>query len=105
MAAVYSTLERAREKARWEKYAYLAVWVANSSGLRKRPVTLQQVMPRFRDTDVPPIDVEQRRREAMETFRLHKEKFWTLIGGSSLDDIQTDIPEDVLNRMQIRKDN
>lgn len=87
MVAVYLRRELQRDRALWEKSAYVALWVANSAMGRKRPLQFKDVMPKFQG-DYKPVDVEQRRREAMETFRLHKSKFWTVLGGSSLDDIE-----------------
>ncbi len=45
---------------------------------------------RFPDEETPEekFDVEKRRQEAEETFRLHKQKFWTKIKGAKLEDVK-----------------
>ena len=43
----------------------------------KRPVSAKELV-RFID-EIERVDPEERKRRAEETFKLHKQKFWTLI--------------------------
>ena len=59
----------------------------NATGNYKRAIKAED-LANFKDDDkAKPFDPDKRRREFAETARLHKSKFWTLINGSSLDDI------------------
>jgi hypothetical protein len=60
----------------------------NATGNYKRAIKAEDLAS-FKDDGKGerPFDPEKRRREFAETARLHKSKFWTLINGSSLDDI------------------
>jgi hypothetical protein len=80
--------EREREKELWRRFAFLAAEVVNISGKSvRRPVKAKDYV-RFDDdkANLPPSPAEReaRRLQAMETARLHKAKFWTLLRDESV---------------------
>jgi hypothetical protein len=86
--AVYER-ERAHEKEMWRRFAFLAAETVNISGKSvRRPVRAKDLV-RFDDDDkekggLTPAELEIRKRQAMETAKLHKSKFWTKIKDESV---------------------
>lgn len=78
------------QKEAWKRTAFLAAYVINYSGMHDPP--RRRVKPKdlisFPDDAKPEKPsaeyIEQRRREAEETLRLHKAKFWTKISDDSV---------------------
>lgn len=84
--------ETRREKESWRRTAWLAAQLINISGKtlpKGRTVRVSDLI-RFEDEGKRgrEIDMERRRREAEETFRQHKQKFWTKIKGASVEDVK-----------------
>jgi hypothetical protein len=74
-----SELSRERQKDGWRRTAYLCAAVMNSSGNYKRVIKPEQLMP-FDEGGSKRLTAEEReerKREAQETLRMHKAKFWT----------------------------
>jgi len=87
MAEVYYEKEYRKEKEEWKRFRWLAMHMINiSQKMVKRPITEKQLL-QFKD-EIKKYDPEKRRKEAMETLRLHKQKFWTKLGGRDLKNIK-----------------
>jgi hypothetical protein len=66
----------------------------NATGNFKRKIKPTDLVKFPDDTKArEPIDVEKRKAEMLESARLHKAKFWTLIKGNSLDEVK--IPDNL----------
>lgn len=91
MANETARIERERDKSEWRRTAWLAAQIINISGkaMPKGRTVRAEDLIKFRDDDIAAgkVDMEKRRREAEESFRLAKRKFWTKIKGDKLDDI------------------
>ena len=81
--------ERARQKEAWRRTAFLTAHVVNFSGMHDPP--RKRVKPKdlisFLDEKKPAPDaewLEQRKRQAAETLRQHKAKFWMLINDDEI---------------------
>jgi hypothetical protein len=91
MADAVSERECMREKELWRRFAFLAAEVVNISGKslpRGKHVKAKDFI-RFDDDDkerkgMTPKEIETRKRQAMETAKLHKSKFWTKIKDESV---------------------
>jgi len=68
-----------KKQETWEENAYLACWIVNNSGWRKKALKPHQL---FKSIKTPKKTSEKRKAEAEETFRLHKKKSWMLIRGT-----------------------
>ena len=71
--------EKEKEKEMWRRFAFLAAAIINISGKSiKRDVKAEDLV-KFADEQAEQIEVdwEKRKKEAIETLRLHKAKFWT----------------------------
>ena len=75
-----------RERFTWEQLATHACWIINHSGFVKRPVRPRQLV-KFNKKPTE-IDIEKRRKEAMESFKFAKQKFWTKLKGRSADEVK-----------------
>jgi hypothetical protein len=83
-----------REKELWRRFAFLAAEIVNISGKslpRGRHVKARDFI-RLDDDDKakkgPSLaELEIRKRQAMETAKLHKSKFWTKIKDESVRDV------------------
>ena len=95
MADAIGERERVREKEMWRRFAFLAAETVNISGKSvRRPVRAKDLV-RFDDDDkekkgLTPADIEQRKRQAMETAKLHKAKFWTKLMDTSVQKLTGD---------------
>ena len=74
---------REREKEEWRRAAFLASWIINTAGKSYTRNFSAEDLVRFQDEaqkeGIEPIDPEERKRQADETFSFHKSKAWTLI--------------------------
>lgn len=92
MADAVGDREQAKEKEEWRRFAFLAAEVVNISGksLRRGKVVKADDFLRFDDKAKKGLtseELEARKRQAMETARLHKSKFWTKISDKSVQDV------------------
>jgi len=74
---------RDREKEEWRRAAFLASWIINTAGkVYERDISAEELV-KFKDEvgkeEVKPLDPEERRRQADESFMRHKQKAWTLL--------------------------
>jgi len=83
----FNRRERDRQKESWRQSAFIAAQIINYSGRAKRKITPEQLV-KFVDEKPEKIDIEKRRREALETLVEHKKRAWMKIGGPSLTDIK-----------------
>jgi len=89
MADAVGEREFVREKEMWRRFAFLAAETMNISGKSvRRPVRAKDLI-RFEDDDKvkpgpTPADIEHRKRQAMETAKLHKSKFWEKLKDESV---------------------
>jgi hypothetical protein len=89
MADAVGDREQTREKEMWRRFAFLAAEVVNISGKSvRRPVRAKDLV-RFDEDDKAkrgstPEEIEARKRQAMETARMHKSKFWTKLSDKSV---------------------
>jgi hypothetical protein len=89
MAEAISDRDRAREKEMWRRFAFLAAETVNISGKSvRRPVKAKDLV-RFEDDNKAkqgptPAELEIRKRQAMETAKLHKSKFWAKLSDESV---------------------
>jgi hypothetical protein len=89
MADAIGDRDQMREKEMWRRFAFLAAEIVNISGKSvRRPVRAKDLV-RFDDDDkekkgLTPQELETRKRQAMETAKYHKSKFWTKIKDSSV---------------------
>ena len=63
--------------------AFLASWIINTAGkVYKQDISAEQLV-RFKDEvqkeEISPIDLEERKRQADESFMQHKQKAWMLL--------------------------
>jgi len=84
MAEAYYLRRMEKEKEEWRRVAFLASWIINTAGkVYKRDISAEELV-KFKDEvqkeEVKPIDLEERRRQADESFMLHKQKAWCLLG-------------------------
>lgn len=94
MADVVGDREQVKEKEMWRRFAFLAAEVVNISGksLPRGKHVKPKDLIRFDDDDkAKPMptkaELEIRKRQAMETAKLHKSKFWTLLKDESVRDV------------------
>lgn len=89
ISKAYAKREQEKEKLEWKRLAWLATEIINISGKSvKHPIRPSQLI-KFKDEERRSrISIKKRRKQAMETLRLHKSKFWTKIKGRSLDEIE-----------------
>ena len=95
MADAVGEREREREKEMWRRFAFLAAEVVNISGKSvRRPIKAKDLV-RFEGEEKPGAamtkeQIEQRKREAMETAKLHKSKFWEKLKDESVRNLTGD---------------
>lgn len=79
MAESWLDIETRREREMWQRFAFLAAHVINISGKTARRTVKPEHLIRLGDDAkrMSDDDREQRKREAIETLRQHKAKFWT----------------------------
>lgn len=85
--------EEAGAREEWRRTAWLAAQIINISGKYVRSAVKDTDLIQFPETDderETRIDLEERRRQALEDIRYHKRKAWTLIEGASVEEV--DIP-------------
>lgn len=83
MAESYFEKEREKDKQEWRRMAFLASWIINTAGKTyKRDISANELVS-FKDEvkkeEVKPLSPEERRRQADETFMMHKRKSWMLL--------------------------
>lgn len=78
MVEVMGERERGREREAWRRTAFLAAEIINISGKTVKGHVKPDQLVKFEDEKPPaPVDIEKRKREAAETLKRHKAKFWT----------------------------
>lgn len=79
MVSAWSEIESMRERESWRRAAFLAAQTINVAGKVSKRTVKPEDLVRFDDgrAKMTPDERDQRRREAEETLRLHKSKFWT----------------------------
>lgn len=87
------------ERSAWRRDAHFTALLMNATGRLKRKVRASDLY-RFRGGDGAgmgaskgkgPVTAEERRRQALESFRLAKSKFWTKISDKSLADFAASV--------------
>jgi len=83
MAAAYYERRREREKEEWRRVAFLASWIINTAGkVYTRDINAEELV-KFKDEvqkeEIRPLDPEERKRQADESFMWHKQKAWVLL--------------------------
>jgi len=84
------------EKSVWRRDAHFTALVMNATGRLKRKVRASDLY-RFRENkggggqDKAPVTAEERRRQALESFRYAKSKFWTKISDKSLAEFEASV--------------
>lgn len=83
MTEAYYLRRREREKEEWRRAAFLASWIINTAGKSyARDISAEELV-KFKDEvgkeEVKPLEPEERRRQADESFMRHKQKAWTLL--------------------------
>ncbi len=94
IADVHNERENARERAEWDRTAWLAAQIINISGRSvKRNVKAKDLIsfPDEPRAEVTPVNIEERRKQALEIVKLHKRKFWTLIKDDSIEKLEQDV--------------
>jgi hypothetical protein len=83
--------ETNKYKEEWRRVAWLAAEFINISGKMMRNNVDPKDLIKFKDEeeleDKGPGYLDRRRKEAEESFRYHKSKFWGKLQGASLADI------------------
>jgi len=80
---VESYYEREKEKDRqeWRRVAFLASWIINTAGKSyKRDISANELLgfkDEVRNKNVKPLSPEERKKQADESFMIHKKKAWT----------------------------
>ena len=83
IAEAHYERRREREKGEWRRAAFLASWIINTAGKSyERDISADELV-KFKDEvgneEVKPLDPEERRRQADESFMRHKQKAWMLL--------------------------
>jgi len=87
------------ERSAWRRDAHFTALLMNATGRLKRKVRASDLY-RFKGGDgmgagtgksKAPVTAEERRRQALESFRLAKSKFWTKISDKSLADFEASV--------------
>lgn len=73
----------AAQKDEWRRAAFIASWIINTAGKTFRGDVSAERLVQFKDEvqseNVKPIDPEERRRQADESFMMHKARAWMLL--------------------------
>jgi len=81
IAEVYFEKEREKDKQAWRRVAFVASWIINTAGKTYKGDISGNELLNFKDEvrnrEVTPLSLEEREKQADETFMLHKRKFWT----------------------------
>lgn len=94
IADVHNERDNARERAEWDRTAWLAAQIINISGRSvKRNVKAKDLIsfPDEPRAEVTPMDIEGLKRQALEIAKFHKSKFWTLIKDRSIEKLEQDV--------------
>lgn len=85
MAVVAGERDAALEKERWRRTAFVAAAVMNSAGKTYRKMVKPDDLLNFGETKrMTAEERDRRKREATETLRIHKAKFWTKFKDASV---------------------
>jgi len=85
------------ERAIWQREAHFTAQIMNASGRMKRKAKGSDLYRVGKDGGAAgvkgksPITAEERRRQALETFKFHKSKAWGMISDKSLAALTADI--------------
>lgn len=82
IAEAYFEKEREKDKQEWRRAAFIVSWIINTAGKTyKRDISADDLL-NFKDevkkNEIQPLSEDERRKQADETFMLHKKKFWKL---------------------------
>ena len=80
----YYEREKEKDKQEWRRVAFLASWIINTAGKTyKRDISANELLgfkDEVRKKNVKPLSPEERKKQADETFMIHKKKSWMLLG-------------------------
>jgi len=81
IAEAHFEREREKDKQEWRRAAFITSWIINTAGKTyQRDINANELI-NFKDEvkkkGIKPISQEERKKQADESFMLHKKKFWT----------------------------
>lgn len=83
MVESYFEKEKEKNKEGWRQAAFIASWIINTAGKSYEKDVSADELIGFKDEikkeKIKPIDPEERKKQADESFMLHKKAFWTLL--------------------------
>jgi len=80
----YYEREKEKDKQEWRRSAFIASWIINTAGKTyRRDISANELLgfkDEVRNKNVKPPSPEERKRQADESFMIHKNKFWMSLG-------------------------
>jgi hypothetical protein len=105
MVTAYYERFKADRKEAWRRAAFVASWIINSAGKTFRGDVSAEKLVQFKDEvqseNVKPIDPEERRRQADESFMMHKARAWMLLRSDEAGKVKV-FDEEHLNKLKER---
>lgn len=81
IAEAYYDRKREEEKEKWRRAAFIASWIINTAGKTyRRDITANELLgfkDEVKNKNVKPLTPEERKKQADESFMIHKKKAWT----------------------------
>jgi hypothetical protein len=87
MSDAVAEVERARSQETWERFAFLAAHVINISGkVVKRRIKASDLLGTGKTGTkrLTEEEIKKRRKDFIETAKIHKAKFWTKIKDTAI---------------------